>query len=197
MSETEEISPEHYFFARNQVVIKDLSELKAALEQMDDGAFSHHVSEGKNDFSEWVRNIIKDKKLAADISNLTSKEDIVKSIEKRIEEAEKKEETLGSIEKEIEKVQKKEGDTKKSPMKEEERIAEIPLKKIEEILQREKEIEKKEEKIREIEDKIEEQLKEMKKPENKKFFTKEFIQGIITGALISIIGILIYIKFFG
>ena len=86
----EDILPEHHFWARNGTIIKNLRELKAAIEQMDDATFMHHVNSEKNDFSEWVMGVIQDEKLAKDISKTLSKEDIAKLIEKKIEKAQKK-----------------------------------------------------------------------------------------------------------
>ena len=73
---------------------------------------------------------------------------------------------------------------------------ELPAEKLNEIILREKEIEKKEEKIREIEDKIEKRLEQIKNPRPAKFFTKEFMQGLIAGILLAVLCGLIYLKFF-
>jgi hypothetical protein len=42
------------FYARSGAVFWTLDELHAALEHMSDETFSHHVSEGRNDFANWI-----------------------------------------------------------------------------------------------------------------------------------------------
>ncbi len=70
--------------------------------------------------------------------------------------------------------------------------------KINEILLKEKELEKREEKILEVEERIEKRLSKEIVIVNTKptFFSKEFVQGLVTGLLITLIAALIYIKFF-
>ena len=191
-----EIPSEHYFFARNEMIIKSLSELCDALNNMDDHTYMHHVNKERNDFSEWIKDVIGDKKLAKGIRKAKTKEEVSKFISMRLERARKKEDSVKSVEKEIEKVSKEPEKAEKL-----DESIEIPLDKLDEVLQREKEIEKREEKIKEIEDKIEKDLEALKKKSKKKetergFFSKEFIQGIAVGVLVSVIVILIYVKFF-
>lgn len=176
-----DVPSHHYFLARNGVTIKNLQELKTAIEQMDDASFKHHVNEEKNDFSEWIKNIIKDEKLAKNILSTFSKEKMMQIIEKRIKEAENKNSENKII---------------IPPQKQEEKINEKQPQKVEEALQKEIEIRKREEKIREIEEKIEKKLGEAAQPKSAKFFSKEFIQGMVIGLLLSVVCILIYIKFF-
>lgn len=64
--------------------------------------------------------------------------------------------------------------------------------KLNEVLQKEREIEFKERKLLEIEEKLERKLLG---PGEHHFFTKEFVQGIVTGFLVTLIIVLIYAKF--
>ena len=61
------INPENYFFAHDGRIIKDLFELAEAIEEMSDEAFSHHVTEERNDFSNWVRDVLEEPGLADEI----------------------------------------------------------------------------------------------------------------------------------
>ncbi|MBS3131308.1 hypothetical protein J4212_02645 [Candidatus Woesearchaeota archaeon] len=61
-----------------------------------------------------------------------------------------------------------------------------------EILAREKEIDYKESRIKEVEERVEEKLKSRK---SESFFSPEFVQGIVTGFLVTLIAMLLYIKF--
>lgn len=71
------------------------------------------------------------------------------------------------------------------------------LEKVDEILLRELQILKKEEKIEEIELDLEEKLKLVKNHStgSHEFFSKEFVQGIAAGFLITLIITLVYVKF--
>jgi len=192
-----DIQPDQYFYARNESIITDLSDLKSALENMDDDSYNHHVTDERNDFSEWIKHVIGDKKLANSLLHSKSKKEAISMIDKKLEKSQKKEKAVESVESEIVKrVPKK----KKRKKKKVETAIDIPLEKFDEIIAREKEIEKREEKIQEIEERIETQLGEMKKSKFKqdqprKFFTKEFIQGIVVGILLCVILFLVYYKF--
>ena len=65
-------SPEQCFWVNNGPIIKNLSEMTNALACMKDEIFSHHVNEEKNDFGNWVRDVLKDEELANDIAKVKS-----------------------------------------------------------------------------------------------------------------------------
>ena len=171
--------PHLYFWTKRGIAVRSLPELLTILEQMDDETFRHHVTHEKNDFSEWIKNVFHEKSLAEEVSNLSSKEGMIEAIRRRLSRI--KEPALEKIEENIE-------DTEEQ---------------IKQILEKEREIAKREEKIREIEERIEKKLdsakiqKDSKTQKDAKFFSKEFIQGIVVGLLLSAIGVLVYVKFFG
>ena len=55
---------------------------------MRDEQFKYHVNKEKNDFWNWVRNIIEDKKLARDIEKVKTKKTMIKKIKSRIDRIE-------------------------------------------------------------------------------------------------------------
>lgn len=55
------------FYCVNGEVYNNLRDLKSALERMQDGHFVYHVNPEKNDFGNWIRDVIGDQKLAQDI----------------------------------------------------------------------------------------------------------------------------------
>ena len=59
---------------------------------MDDDVFSHHVNSEKNDFKSWVNTIIKDRQLAETLGNMIKKNEILHSIDSRIEKLREKKE---------------------------------------------------------------------------------------------------------
>ena len=52
------------FWVHNGPVLQDLQHLRDALDEMDEQIFSHHVTNEKNDFADWVEYILQDKDLA-------------------------------------------------------------------------------------------------------------------------------------
>jgi chromosome segregation ATPase len=83
------VEPEHYFKAKNGNVVKNLVELAEAIELMDKATFDHHISDGRNDFASWVKDIIGDSELAALLKKLNSKEKMIIAIEERLGEIQK------------------------------------------------------------------------------------------------------------
>lgn len=68
----------------NGWVIKNLAELETALREMNDDSFRYHCNEAKCDFSNWVKDVIGDKKLARDLAKSTTREQAAKSVSLRI-----------------------------------------------------------------------------------------------------------------
>ena len=83
-------SPEQCFWVNNGPIIKNLSEMANALACMKDKIFSHHVNKEKNDFGNWVRDVLKDEDLANDIARIKSKEKILKKVQSRISKLDNK-----------------------------------------------------------------------------------------------------------
>lgn len=52
------------FWSHDGQVFKNLKELERGLANMSDETFRYHVSEQKNDFGNWVRDVIGDQTLA-------------------------------------------------------------------------------------------------------------------------------------
>jgi len=81
-------SPEQCFWVNNGPIIRNLSEMADALGPMKDEIFSHHVNKEKNDFGNWVRDVLKDEELANDIARIKSKERILKKVQSRLKKLE-------------------------------------------------------------------------------------------------------------
>jgi|GEM_PF-2067622 len=67
------VKKEQVFFLKNGVELKTIKDLITALNTMDDETFLHHVNESRNDFSNWVKYVFKDKKLSEDMLKAKSK----------------------------------------------------------------------------------------------------------------------------
>ena len=83
-------SPEQCFWVNNGPIIRNLSEMADALGSIKDEIFSYHVNKEKNDFGNWVRDVLKDAELANDIANTKSKERILKKVQSRISKLDNK-----------------------------------------------------------------------------------------------------------
>lgn len=207
MSEHKIAEPNEYFILNNGRVLKNVFELANSLSSMDDATFSYHVNSDKNDFANWIRGVFEDNGLADKVQKAGDKEEIAKVINQTFKKPEKKEKRKPIIKKLIQKKEpaKKEDSStlapkeiQKFPIEKKENDKEL-TKKIDEIVIKEKEIEKREEKIQEIEERIERELqaqKESKLKPDEGFFSKEFLQGLATGFLVTLILALTYIKFF-
>jgi hypothetical protein len=62
-----------HFWCQDGKVVKNLKELEKALNNMSDETFHYHSGEGRNDFSNWIRDVVGDNKLANDLSKAKSR----------------------------------------------------------------------------------------------------------------------------
>jgi hypothetical protein len=73
-----------HFWCHDGKVVKNLKELEEALDDMGDETFHHHSVEGRNDFSNWIRDVVEDEKLANDLSKAKSRIQASKAVAQRI-----------------------------------------------------------------------------------------------------------------
>jgi hypothetical protein len=78
------VSQEKQFWCCDGRYLKNLPELKVALEQMTDETFRYHSNETKNDFSNWVKDVIGDDKLSRDLQKSTTHTQAAKTVAYRI-----------------------------------------------------------------------------------------------------------------
>ena len=62
-----DVAQDKVFWCRDGRLLKNLDELAAALQEMSDETYHHHVTGEKNDFSNWVWDVIGDATLAAEL----------------------------------------------------------------------------------------------------------------------------------
>ncbi len=78
--------PEEYVFrCHDGRILKDMKELGEALAAISDEAFAYHSNPERKDFSNWVRDIIKDEKLARDLMNSSDREQAAKRVAERVD----------------------------------------------------------------------------------------------------------------
>jgi hypothetical protein len=92
------VEPNQYFITKTGKEIKSIQELPEHLQQMDEETFKHHVNEQKNDFSNWIQDVIKDKELAEEIKTEKNKAEAAKKVEAKVKRLKKIKEHLKTIE---------------------------------------------------------------------------------------------------
>lgn len=175
--------------------LRSLRDLYDALGSMSPDIFQHHVSPIKNDFANWIQDILGDDRLAKKIMPVKDKEKVRSLIEERIQELNR------ILEKDKKIEQKPQPYGPSNPQLQQSYGALQGLasdssylrKKMDEMAQKEREIMLREAKILEIENNIEQQLQ----GKTQRFFSKEFIQGFLIGILVFLVAVLIFIKLSG
>jgi hypothetical protein len=77
--------PEEYVFrCQDGRVLRDMNELAEALATMTDETFVYHSNAEKKDFSNWVRDIIGDEKLAKDLEKAENRAQAAKQAATRV-----------------------------------------------------------------------------------------------------------------
>jgi hypothetical protein len=79
-----DVAPPYVFWLCDGRTISNLEGLSNAMREMRDEVFNYHVNAEKNDFANWIRDIVGDKTLASAIAKLKSRGGIASKIENRI-----------------------------------------------------------------------------------------------------------------
>jgi hypothetical protein len=79
-----DVADEKRFWCHDGKHIKNFGELEKALNDMSDETFHYHSSEGRSDFSKWIREVVGDEKLAKDLSKAKSRIQASKAVAQRI-----------------------------------------------------------------------------------------------------------------
>ena len=72
------------FFCQDGRVIKNLTELVDGLTDMTEEVFRYHVTSEKNDFSNWIRDVFGDEKLAGELNNVSTPQEAAKIVKERV-----------------------------------------------------------------------------------------------------------------
>jgi len=73
-----------YFIFCDGHPIKNVTQLAEKLEQIEDHLFNYHVTEDKNDFVNWIKDIFEEVELAQEIAGLKNKDHVRLAIYKHI-----------------------------------------------------------------------------------------------------------------
>jgi|SRR3989344_3317858 len=73
------------FYLKSGGIISSLEELALALVTIDDHTYKFHVDPDKNDFANWIRDVLKDQNLAKDIVRARNRISAAKKVSSRID----------------------------------------------------------------------------------------------------------------
>ena len=79
-----DVPADKVFLCHDGRVIKNLEELSAALREMSEETFRYHVTTERNDFSNWVQDVIGDYELSTGIRNSVTKAEASEAVDDRI-----------------------------------------------------------------------------------------------------------------
>jgi hypothetical protein len=71
------------FWCKDGSLLRDLKDLKDVLAIMSDQTFAYHSNEIRKDFSNWVKNVTGDEKLARELEKASNREEAAKIVEDR------------------------------------------------------------------------------------------------------------------
>lgn len=78
------VPEEHVFWCCDGRIFRDMKELAEGLSSMSDETFAYHYNAKKKDFSNWVRDIITDAKLAGDLEMALSRAQAAECVAARL-----------------------------------------------------------------------------------------------------------------
>jgi hypothetical protein len=82
--------PEKYFYFKDGTIAKNLKDLSKIVKTLPEDIFQEHVSEGINDFSLWIRDVIGDVRLSRHIEKTTDRNEMAKLLDSRVAWLEKR-----------------------------------------------------------------------------------------------------------
>ena len=78
------LSPEKSFWVNNGTVIRNLQELLVSLKKMSESTYRYHTNKEKNDFHNWIKDVIGDARLAVDFKKSRTKKSAIKKLSARL-----------------------------------------------------------------------------------------------------------------
>jgi hypothetical protein len=78
------VPSEKVFYCKDGRVFENIEQLKKALTRMKANIFSFHVNSEKNDFANWIYDVIGDTELSNKLRKTTDKKETKKKIDNRI-----------------------------------------------------------------------------------------------------------------
>ncbi len=79
-----DVPEEYQFWAKDGTTIRNVEQLAEAIKNMEEDTFKHHSNKEKTDFSNWLKDIVGDEKLANDLMKNKSKDSAYKKVRERL-----------------------------------------------------------------------------------------------------------------
>lgn len=79
-----DVPEEYQFWLKDGSTIRNVEQLAESLKNMNHETFKHHSNNEKTDFSNWLRDIVGDEKLARDLMKNKSKDSAYNKVKDRI-----------------------------------------------------------------------------------------------------------------
>ena len=79
-----DVPAENLFWVNDGCILHNMKELGDELKNMSDDAFFYHANGEKNDFINWVRDVINDQTLVRELRKASSKAQSAKAVSNRI-----------------------------------------------------------------------------------------------------------------
>ncbi len=74
------VPSDNIFWVSDGRILKNLQELSDALETMTDDTYNYHVTKEKNDFANWVKDVMGGRKLAGELAKAKNRLDALKKV---------------------------------------------------------------------------------------------------------------------
>ncbi len=72
------------FWCCDGQIFGNAADLEKGIKKMSSKSYSHHANSKKNDFSKWVKDVLKDRTLASELKKSKTKDAAVKCCSKRL-----------------------------------------------------------------------------------------------------------------
>lgn len=77
-------APEQCFWVQDGPILKNVAELPAALKNMSEETFQHHVDAEKNDFANWIGDVFGEHRLAETVRDTFSKAGMISAVKRAL-----------------------------------------------------------------------------------------------------------------
>jgi hypothetical protein len=78
------VPAEYVFWCKDGPTFSDLADMAAGLATMSDDIFAYHVRADNNDFHNWVRDVVEDQELSAELLAATSRLQALERVNSRL-----------------------------------------------------------------------------------------------------------------
>ncbi len=81
----EDVPEDKVFWCCNDRILRNLKDLASALKKMNQEVYSYHANDEKNDFSNWVHDVVGDVTLAYQLRKAKSRDTAARRVDERLE----------------------------------------------------------------------------------------------------------------